>query len=160
MPPLLLHEFNHLFPSPQLEKAPSLCPTSFASAPEPRSFHPSASSLLPLSPSSTVPPHPELDQKSRSGALRGFPLRASPSPTRSSYLSSPPTRPSKAPWSRPSATTCTSSPQSWSRRSRLFYVTLLKRNVHFFLCLFFMTKTDDEAAPDMCSDSLVCSILF
>lgn len=119
-PPLLFIPFLPCFlilSSPQLGGAPSPSRTCFTSPQELRSLQQQASSLLPPSPSSTrsLPPHQEsrrrADLRGRSRGTRGFSLKVSPAPNTSSCLSPPPTRPSKAPWSRPSATTCTSSPQ-------------------------------------------------
>ncbi len=119
-----------LLSSPQLGRPPSPCRTFFISPQEPRSCQSSASAPLPPSPSSTLSPahHQELsrrrcreeevrrrkqsDQLRRCGGMRGSSLRGSPAPNTSSCPSPPPTRPSRAPWSRLWATMCTSSPQT------------------------------------------------
>ena len=105
---------------PQLVGAPSLCRTSSVLPQELRRSQPPASSLLPPCLSSTPSPPPqqessrmreEEEREGRCFRTRGSSLRGSSAPNTSSCPSPPPTRPSRAPWSRPSVTTCTSSPQ-------------------------------------------------
>lgn len=106
--------------SPQLGRAPSPSRTCFTSPPELRSSQRPASSLIPPSPSfiHSLLPNQELrrrrpDMRGRSRGTWAFSLKVNLVPNTCSCLSPPPTRPSKAPWSRPSATTCTSSPQTF-----------------------------------------------
>ena len=106
---------------PQLVGAPSLYRTFSVLPLELRTSQLPASSLLPPCPSSTPssPPQQESsrmreEEEEREGRCfrtRGSSLRGSPAPNTSSCPSPPPTRPSRAPWSRPSVTMCTSSLQ-------------------------------------------------
>lgn len=102
--------------APQLVGAPSLCRTCSASPPVPLGCRQSASSRRPPSPSCTpcAAPLPRPQQSSRKWMwwTRASFLRGCSAPSTSCYRSAPPTRHSKAPWSRPSATTCTSCPQT------------------------------------------------
>ena len=102
--------------SSQLGGAQSPCRTSSSSPREPRSYRQLASSPLLPSPSSIPSAPPSQERRGQpayrggqTGGMSGFSRRASPGPTTSSCRSPPPIRLSKAPWSRPSATMCTSS---------------------------------------------------